>query len=680
MNFTDYIFGRTRDSGDVAYIHNGAAHTYRDSYRRILGYEALIRGCMGSAVVGEGADTAVAEHGGVAGAVAAAVAELGSVAGTGVAAVAKSVRVAETVVAAVAEPDAAAGAASECGSGALRFVAVLADNSDFFIEAYFAAIKSGYVCAPLNPAASADEISYVAAACKPEIVFVQKRYLGKFRQIFSGARGIVTEDGVCGAAPCDGVAAPCDGARGNAAACDGPGADSSHGVDRSDGAALDASCSGAPGGSPAPCNGARGSAAACDGPGEVSPAPCGRGNSSGEGSGGSAPAPCGRSGVPGSCGDVPSGRDDAIAVVLFTSGSTGKPKGVMLSHGNLRCNTESIVEYLRIGPSERALVVLPFFYCFGTSVLHTHLRAGASVVLNNEFMFPETVGEYINKYGCTSLSGVPGTYQILLRKSGFAAGKYPTLRYVAQAGGKLAPVFISELADALPGVRVVVMYGQTEATSRLSYLPPELLMQKMGSIGKGIPGTSLRVVDGRGRDVAPGEIGQIVARGGNIMKGYFGDPGATGAVLRDGALYTGDLATVDADGFIYVEGREKQIIKHAGYRISPKEIEDAILCADGVLEAVVFGMDDELLGEAPKAVVVLKSDGAQEIGAAESVTPEAGAAERIMAYCRERLPSYKVPVEIEIAEGGLPKSAAGKPLLGEIKAKYGRRRAAPGGK
>jgi acyl-CoA synthetase (AMP-forming)/AMP-acid ligase II len=432
-------------------------------------------------------------------------------------------------------------------------------------------------------------------------------------------------------------------------------------------------------------------------------------------------------------------------VVLFTSGSTGDPKGVMLSHGNLRHNTESIVEYLGIGPSERALVVLPFFYCFGTSVLHTHFRAGASVALNNEFMFPETVGEYINKYGCTSFSGVPGTYQILLRKSGFASGKYPTLRYVAQAGGKLSPVFIKELIAALPGVRIVIMYGQTEATSRLSYLPPELLERKMGSIGKGIPGTELRVENERGDCVKPGEIGQIVARGGNVMKGYLGDPDATGAVLRDGALHTGDLATVDGDGFIYVAGREKQIIKHAGYRISPKEIEDVILGMGEVLEAVVFGVEDELLGEAPKAVVALKGGPAAgaragaagagaatgtanagpgalgdepcatgagpgaRAGAAGTVAGAAGAgswagaattggpiagagdagdrtgaeragagaaAERMMARCRDRLPSYKVPTEIEIAEGGLPKNAAGKLLFAEIKAKYGRARSA----
>ncbi|MDR1060722.1 MAG: AMP-binding protein [Clostridiales bacterium] len=524
----------------------------------------------------------------------------------------------------------------------MRFAAVISDNSGFFIEAYFAAIKSGHVCVPLNPAASVQEIAYVAGVCKPEIAFVQKRRAKKFESVFSGARAIITEDSLDGGQPAGAT----------------PGASQPSGAEPR---------TGQPAGATPEAGQPSGAA-----PGAGQPA-------------GAMPESCRPSGAAPEAESPPGARDDDIAVVLFTSGSTGNPKGVMLSHGNLRCNTESIVEYLGIGPSERALVVLPFFYCFGTSVLHTHLRAGASVALNNEFMFPETVGEYINRYGCTSLSGVPGTYQILLRKSGFASGAYPTLRYVAQAGGKLSPVFIKELIAALPGVRIVIMYGQTEATSRLSYLPPDLLEQKMGSIGKGIPGTELRVIDERGDGVKPGEIGQIVARGGNVMKGYLGDPGATSAVLRDGALYTGDLATVDGDGFIYVAGREKQIIKYAGYRISPKEIEDVILGMGEVLEAVVFGVEDELLGEAPKAVVALRDAGAAAGGAAGAIGAGASgagtsgmgascaAAERIMARCHERLPSYKVPVEIEIAEGGLPKNAAGKLLLGEIAAKYGRR-------
>jgi acyl-CoA synthetase (AMP-forming)/AMP-acid ligase II len=566
MNFSDYIFANTRESGRIAYIHDGAEHAYRDVYRRVLRYAALIGGAGG----GENA---------------------------------------------------------RAGGAGDSYVFVLADNSGFFIEAYFAAIKSGRVCVPLNPSASIEEVRYIRDICKPELVFIQARHQKKFSGVFSGGQKVITEnDAVDGFAP---------GASGGAGIAGGAGAESAAGA----------------------------------------------------------------------------AAGEALAVVLFTSGSTGKPKGVMLTHANLRCNTGSIIEYLRIGPCERALAVLPFFYCFGTSILHTHFREGACVVLNNEFMFPDTVGEYIQKYGCTSFSGVPGTFQILLRKSGFAARKYPTLRYVAQAGGKLSPVFINELAAALPGTQVFVMYGQTEATSRLSYLPPRLLGSKMGSIGKGIPGVELRVEDAFGRDVKPGEVGQIVARGGNIMKGYLNDQEATEAALRGGALYTGDLATVDGDGYIYVVGREKQIIKYAGYRISPKEIEDVILSMKDVLEAVVFGADDDILGEAPKAAVVLK-DGAGradgdipgeapktavahkcgarfgeapargDIGRADS-SERARRAGEIMAYCRERLPSYKLPAEIEIVQGGLPKNAAGKLLLTEIKERYGRlrsRRAAAQGK
>ena len=131
-------------------------------------------------------------------------------------------------------------------------------------------------------------------------------------------------------------------------------------------------------------------------------------------------------------------------------------------------------------------MVLPFYYCYGTSILHTHFRVGGSIVINNKFMFPQTVVEDINKYNCTGFSGVPSNYQILLRMTDIKNTKLPSLRYITQAGGKLPEIFIKELIDILKGVDIFIMYGQTEATARLSYLPPHLISKKMNSIGKGI--------------------------------------------------------------------------------------------------------------------------------------------------------------------------------------------------
>lgn len=344
--------------------------------------------------------------------------------------------------------------------------------------------------------------------------------------------------------------------------------------------------------------------------------------------------------------------EEDTAVILFTSGSTAKPKGVMLSHNNLIYNTDSIIQYLKLTSKDRVEVVLPFYYCYGTSLLHTHFRVCGSLVINNRFMFPQTVIEDINKYKCTGFAGVPSTFQILLKMTNIKQSEFPSLRYVTQAGGRLPNIFIKELIDVLKGVDIYVMYGQTEATARLSYLPPDLLECKLGSIGKGIPGTEVKVINSYGEEVKPGETGHIVAKGKNIMKGYFNDQEETNKVLKGQYLYTGDLGTVDKDGYIYIIAREKNIIKSGGNRISPKEIEDVILEIEDVLECAVIGVEDDTLGEAVKAVVVCKES---------SITLA-----DIQAYCKDKLPRYKVPKYIKFVST-LPKNSSGKILLSQLK-------------
>ena len=204
---------------------------------------------------------------------------------------------------------------------------------------------------------------------------------------------------------------------------------------------------------------------------------------------------------------------DDLAAAMFTSGSTGRPRGVMVASRNIVANTESIMEYLALTSADRMMVVLPFHYCFGTSLLHTHLRAGGSLVLEARFMYPEQALKRMLETACTGFAGVPSHYQILLRRSRMSKMQFPHLRHVRQAGGHLAPIFLQELRDALPATQIFVMYGQTEATARLSYLPPPFLQAKLGSVGKGIPGVKLTVVDESGQAVMPGQIGEIVAEG-----------------------------------------------------------------------------------------------------------------------------------------------------------------------
>ncbi len=329
---------------------------------------------------------------------------------------------------------------------------------------------------------------------------------------------------------------------------------------------------------------------------------------------------------------------NTLAQIIFTSGSTAKPKGVMISHKNLIVNTQSIIDYLHLTDRDIMEVVLPFYYCYGLSLLHTHMRVGASLVLNNNFALIGGVINDLNKFHCTGFAGVPSHYQILLRKNQlFHNTAFPSLRYVTQAGGKLHDVFIHEFRQALPQVNFYVMYGQTEATARLSYLDPDFVDSKTKSIGKGIPGVELKVVDEHGLPASVGEVGEIVARGGNIMLGYWHDEVETNVTIRDNWLYTGDLGYYDEDRFIFLTSRKKEIIKVGGNRVSPKEIEEVIVSMPGVVDCSIVAIPHNLLGEAIRAVVVV-GDSGFTLSASD-----------VQAFCASRLVAYKVPVEVEIS-------------------------------
>jgi long-chain acyl-CoA synthetase len=329
--------------------------------------------------------------------------------------------------------------------------------------------------------------------------------------------------------------------------------------------------------------------------------------------------------------------ENRLAEIIFTSGSTGEPKGVMISHKNLIANTDSIIQYLKLTSDDIIEIVLPFYYCYGLSLLHTHLKVGGSVVLNNTFIFIGSVINDLKKYKCTGFSGVPSHFQILLRKTkSFKSTHFPDLKYVTQAGGKLHKIFIQEFVDSFPEVKFYVMYGQTEATARLSYLPVEMLNKKLGSIGKGIPGVVLEVFNDKDQSAKPGEVGEIVAKGDNIMVGYLDDVKGTNITIRNNWLYTGDLAYKDEDGYFYLTARKKEIIKVGGKRISPKEIEEVIVSIPEVVDCTIEGTFDEILGESIKAKV--------SVGSLKNnyLTKKA-----IQKYCAAKLASFKVPQIIE---------------------------------
>jgi long-chain acyl-CoA synthetase len=342
-----------------------------------------------------------------------------------------------------------------------------------------------------------------------------------------------------------------------------------------------------------------------------------------------------------------------VAVISFTSGSTGTPLGVMVSHRNLEANTRSIISYLALTRHDRALLVLPVSYCYGASVLHTHLAVGGTIVMASGFAYPETALDELVSNACTGFYGVPSTYQILLRRSTFASRHCPSLRYMAQAGGHLAPVFIDEIRAAFPAVPFYVMYGQTEATARLSYLAPEKLATKPDSIGQGIPGVTLRVLRPDGQPAAVGEVGEIVASGDNITLGYLRDPSATAAHFRDGRLWTGDLAIADEDGDIFIRGRQRDFIKVGGERVGSREVEDVIAELDDVVEVAVIGLPHDTLGEAIAAYIVARPLSTLD-------------ADRVIHHCRSRLGRDREPKLVEF-RAALPRNASGKILKAALK-------------
>lgn len=344
---------------------------------------------------------------------------------------------------------------------------------------------------------------------------------------------------------------------------------------------------------------------------------------------------------------------DNDAALMFTSGTTKRPRLVRVTHRNIQANTNSIIEYLQLTADDRVMAILQFYYCFGTSLLHTHLRVGGSVVLATSFIYPEVILNQLEKTECTGIAGVPSTYQTLLRNSTFPRRSFPHLRKLQQAGGKLQSVLIEELVNTVPQAQVYVMYGQTEATARLSYLPPEMLATKLGSIGKGIPGVTLQVIGEDGNPVNPGDVGEIYASGKNISPGYWNDPEASAEKFFNGVLHTGDLATVDEDGYIFVVDRKADFIKSYGFRVSSQRVEECILEMPEVVAAAVIGEQDEISGEAICAFVVLR-------------TGSTLTAEEIRAHCSKRMANYMVPKYVEFLPQ-LPMNAHGKIVKNELR-------------
>ena len=349
----------------------------------------------------------------------------------------------------------------------------------------------------------------------------------------------------------------------------------------------------------------------------------------------------------------PFGSSSDLAQIIYTSGTTGHPKGVMLQHSNLVANITSIISYLRLSEQDRVMAVLPFFYVYGNSVMLTHIAAGGSLVVNQSFLYPNVILQQMVDHEVTGFSGVPSTFALLLNRSSLSQFTFPALRYLTQAGAAMSPALAGQLENNFPGIDIYIMYGQTEASARLAFLEPSDLHERPGSIGKGIPGVQLSLLDQQGNSVPTGQTGEIVARGGNIMAGYWQQPTESAKVLRKEGLWTGDLARQDEDGFFYIISRKSDIIKSGSHRIGPKEIEDTLAEHPAVHEAAVVGIADAILDERIRACIVLKDDCKCN-------------EKDLLKHCRKELPAYKVPHEVKFFSE-LPKTATGKIMKSKLK-------------
>lgn len=343
---------------------------------------------------------------------------------------------------------------------------------------------------------------------------------------------------------------------------------------------------------------------------------------------------------------LPTLSADAPACILYTSGTTGNPKGVVLTHGNLASNTAAIVRYLELTATDSIVSILPFYYSYGSSILHTHIRAGARIVLENNLVYPHLVVERLASNRVTGFAGVPSTFALLLQRVELARYDLSALRYLTQAGGAMAPVLTRRLRETLPRARLFVMYGQTEATARLTYLPPERLEDKLGSVGIPVDGVSVEIRNDEGNPLPRLQPGEVWIRGPNVMQGYWRDEAATRSVLRDSWLRTGDMGHLDEEGFLYLSGRRSDMIKTGAHRVHPNDVEEVIQELGQVAEVAVVGIDDETLGQAIAAFIV-------------PAPGQSGDALQIRNHCRARLASYKVPKTIEFVTA-LPRTASGK--------------------
>jgi len=344
-------------------------------------------------------------------------------------------------------------------------------------------------------------------------------------------------------------------------------------------------------------------------------------------------------------------RPGDLAVILYTAGTTGQPKGVALSHGNLVSNARAASSLYELDRTRWSLAVLPLSHSYGLTLMNAGHILGTRAVLLRWFN-PELVLETIERYRVQQMAGVPTMFVYLLNYPD--AGRFDTSSMKLWGSGAAPlPVEIVEPFEARFGGRLLEGYGLTEASPVVSahrYSGE----RRLGSVGQPIPGVEVTILDDADRPLPAGEVGEVCVRGPNVMLGYYRMPEETARTIRGGWLHTGDMGRVDADGFVYIAERKKDLIIRGGFNIYPREVEDVLYAHPAVAEAAVVGVSDSLMGEDVLAFVVTKAGAAATAGA-------------LIAFCQERLARYKCPKQVRFVDT-LPKSPIGKILRKDLRA------------
>jgi O-succinylbenzoic acid--CoA ligase len=349
-----------------------------------------------------------------------------------------------------------------------------------------------------------------------------------------------------------------------------------------------------------------------------------------------------------------SGYEAAVAhSIIYTSGTTGRPKGAVLSHGNFFWSALGSLLQLGAREDDRWLACMPLFHVGGLSILLRGLLNGTTTLVHETFD-ADAANAAIDDEGVTIVSLVPTMLQRMLDAR--ADRPYPAwLRCVLLGGGPIPPELVERCLRL--GVAVAPSYGLTEAASQVTTLRPDEVARKPASAGRPLACTELRVVREDGGDCAPDEAGEIIVRGPTVTTGYWGRPEESATALRGGWLHTGDAATLDADGYLYVLDRRDDVIVSGGENVYPAEVEAVLASHPDVADAGVFALPDATWGQAVAAVVCLRPGAAVD-------------EDRLRAYCRERLAGFKLPKRIYFAET-IPRNAAGKLLRRELRALVG---------